>query len=125
MSSDNFTILICDDSILARKQLTDAISACTEGVSFLEASNGEECISLYKEHHPNLVFVDIVMPVLDGVGAVKGIIESDPNAVVIIVSSIGTRTELKNAIEAGAHDFIQKPFSEAQIREVISYYTKQ
>ena len=71
---ENVKILICDDSILARKQLKDIIEAhgCN---SFLEASNGQEAIDVYKEHKPELVFVDIVMPVKDGVQAIHEIRE--------------------------------------------------
>ena len=117
-------ILICDDSILARKQLSDAIKLFDEGVEILEAKNGMECVEMYTSDKPDLVFIDIVMPVLDGVSAVKGIIEADKDAKVIIVSSVGTQKELKAAIEAGAKDFIQKPFSKAQIQEVVKYYNK-
>ncbi len=115
---ENVKILICDDSILARKQLKDAIATCGYD-NFLEASNGQEAIDLYKEHKPDLVFVDIVMPIKDGVEAIHEIREFDPSAHVIVVSSVGTQTQLKNAIMEGARDFIQKPFTDSAIREVI------
>ena len=112
------TILICDDSILARKQLKDSIKKCGFD-SFLEASNGQEAIDLYKEHQPDLVFVDIVMPIKDGVEAIHEIRGFDPNAHVIVVSPVGTQTQLKNAIMEGARDFIQKPFTDSGIKEII------
>lgn len=115
---ENIRILVCDDSILARKQLKDTIKKCGYE-NFLEASNGQEAIDLYKEHKPELVFVDIVMPVKDGVEAIHEIREFDPTAHVIVVSSVGTQTQLKNAIMEGAKDFIQKPFSESAIKEII------
>lgn len=121
--ADALKILICDDSILARKQLTDAIKKVDIETSIIEAKNGKECVEMFEAERPNIVFIDIVMPVLDGVSAVKGIIAIDPGATVIIVSSVGTHKELKAAIEAGAHDFIQKPFSQDQIKEVIGFYT--
>lgn len=117
-------ILICDDSILARKQLKDAILVANPNIQITESKDGAECVSAYKSRSFDLVFIDIVMPVLDGVSAVRGIMESDPNAVVIIVSSVGTQKELKAAIEAGASDFIQKPYSHDQIKEVIDFYSK-
>ena len=84
---ENVKILICDDSILARKQLKDII--VEHGYQdFLEASNGQEAIDLYKEHKPELVFVDIVMPVKDGVQAIHEIREFDPEANIIVVSSV-------------------------------------
>ncbi len=112
---ENVKILICDDSILARKQLKDTITK-SGYENFLEASNGQEAIDLYKEHKPDLVFVDIVMPIKDGVEAIHEIREFDPSAHVIVVSSVG---QLKNAIMEGARDFIQKPFTDSAIREVI------
>ncbi len=115
---ENVKILICDDSILARKQLKDTIKK-SGYENFLEASNGQEAIDLYKEHKPELVFVDIVMPIKDGVEAIHEIREFDPSAHVIVVSSVGTQTQLKNAIMEGARDFIQKPFTDSAIREVI------
>ena len=115
---ENVKILICDDSILARKQLKDTITACGYD-NFLEASNGQEAIDVYKEHKPELVFVDIVMPVKDGVEAIHEIREFDPNAHIIVVSSVGTQTQLKNAIMEGAKDFIQKPFTSNAIKEII------
>ena len=98
---ENIKILICDDSILARKQLKDTITACGYD-NFLEASNGQEAIDVYKEHKPELVFVDIVM-----------------GGHIIVVSSVGTQTQLKNAIMEGAKDFIQKPFTSNAIKEII------
>ena len=65
-----------------------------------EAVNGQEAIELYKKHKPNLVFMDIVMPVKGGIEAVTEIIEFDKTAKVIMASSSGTRTHLKKALEA-------------------------
>ncbi|MEY8390064.1 response regulator [Lachnospiraceae bacterium] len=115
---ENVKILICDDSILARKQLKDAIKKSGYD-NFLEASNGQEAIDAYKEHRPELVFVDIVMPIKDGVEAIHEIREFDPTAHIIVVSSVGTQTQLKNAIMEGARDFIQKPFSTSAINDII------
>ena len=120
MDFKDTTILICDDSILARKQLKDVIEAYSPDLNFVEAANGQEAIDKYKEANPNLVFLDIVMPVKDGNAAVSGIIEYDSNADIIIVSSVGTQSQLKSAIEAGAKDFIQKPISEEQVLKVLS-----
>lgn len=117
-------IIICDDSILARKQLRDAITEVDSSIEISEAKDGKECVELFKSGSFDLVFIDIVMPVLDGVSAVKGIIEEKSDAKIIIVSSVGTQKELKDAITAGASDFIQKPFSKEQIAEVIKFYHK-
>ena len=115
---ENVKILICDDSILARKQLKDII--VEHGYQdFLEASNGQEAIDLYKEHKPELVFVDIVMPVKDGVQAIHEIREFDPEANIIVVSSVGTQTQLRNAIMGGARDFVQKPYTNSGIADIL------
>lgn len=115
MNLSGITILVGDDSILARKQLMDVISEYGEGATFVEAVNGKEAIDKYKEAKPDLTFLDIVMPVTDGIGAVRGITEADPEADIIIVSSVGTQSQLKLAIEAGAKDFIQKPIDKEQV----------
>lgn len=123
--SQGKTILICDDSILARKQLMDAISEVVEDANFVQATNGKEAVDTFNAEHPDLVFLDIVMPVMDGVNAVTEIIKAHPDAKLIIVSSIGTQNELMAAIKAGAKDFIQKPFSKEHIKEVLDYYLKE
>jgi len=119
MSIDNGKILICDDSILARKQIKDIISI-VGNPTIIEASDGEGAIQLYKEHKPDLVFLDIVMPKKDGNIAIEEIMAYDKDAVIIIVSSVGTHSQLKCALEAGATDFIQKPINKIQIIEAIN-----
>lgn len=121
MSIDNGKILICDDSILARKQIKDVI-ALVGNPTILEASNGETAIQLYKEHKPDLVFLDIVMPKKDGNMAIEEIMAYDKDAVIIIVSSVGTQSQLKSALEAGAKDFIQKPINKIQIMDEVNKY---
>ncbi len=121
MKLDEAKILIGDDSILARKQLKDII-AQYGGTTFVEAANGRRPIDKFKSDKPDIVFLDIVMPVKDGIAAVKEIRESEPKAVIIIVSSVGTQAQLKNAIEAGAKDFIQKPLNVEQIERVLKNY---
>lgn len=111
-------ILIGDDSILARKQLKDILTRLG-GVHYIEAANGQEAIDRYKEEPADIVFLDIVMPVKDGIAATKEIIDHDPSAVVIIASSIGTKEQLKSAIESGAKDFVQKPFNANNIQRVV------
>lgn len=119
MLLENAKILISDDSILARKQLKDYLSA--HGlVNFIEASNGQEAIDLYKAEKPDLVFLDIVMPVKDGIAAVTEICEFDKSADIVMVSSVGTQAQLKLAIEAGAKDFIQKPLNAEQFSRLIN-----
>ena len=118
MKLEEEKILISDDSILARKQLKDVISDYGTP-TFIETSNGQDAIDSYKTEKPDLVFLDIVMPVKDGNAAVREIREYDSKAEIIIVSSVGTQAQLRAAIEAGAKDFIQKPLHREQIHNII------
>lgn len=120
---NNFKVLICDDSILARKQLKDIISTLGNP-TFIEASDGQEAIDKYKANKPDMVFLDIVMPKKDGNIVISEIIEYDPNATIIIASSVGTQSQLKCALQAGAKDFIQKPLDKQLIIDVIKKYTE-
>lgn len=121
MRIEDITILITDDSILARKQLKDIISTLGTPV-FVEATDGQGAIDKYKEVHPDLVFLDIVMPKKDGNDAIRDIMEFDPEATIIIASSVGTQSQLKNALEAGAKDFIQKPLDKEQVLAVVKRF---
>lgn len=118
MTLKDCKFLISDDSILERKRLKDIlISAGCE--TFFEAANGQEASEVYQKEHPDLVFLDIVMPIVDGIEAVKMIMDYDPNACIIMVSSVGTQKQIKAAIDAGAKDFIQKPYVSNQIVTLI------
>ncbi|MBQ2705994.1 MAG: response regulator [Agathobacter sp.] len=121
MTIDEGKVLICDDSILARKQIKDII-AIAGAPTIFEASDGEKAIEIYKEHKPDLVFLDIVMPKKDGNITINEIMAFDPDAKIIIVSSVGTHTQLKCALEAGAMDFIQKPINKVQIIDALNKY---
>lgn len=118
-------ILICDDSILARKQLSDVVKNTFDDVEILEAANGQIGVELFNEKKPDLTFIDLTMPVMDGTTAIAQMTKERPDANVIVVSSIGTKNELRKAIEAGARDFIQKPFSENQIKLLLESYFKE
>lgn len=118
MNSKDIKIMIIDDSILARKQLRDVLTSM--GFQhFTEAINGEEAIPLYKEFQPDIAFLDIVMPKKDGIEVVRELREYDKKAYIVMVSSMGTQRQLKAAIEAGAVEFVQKPFNEAQIGAIM------
>lgn len=112
-------ILIGDDSILARKQLKDVLTSLG-ATRFVEAVNGNEAIEKFITEKPDLIFLDIIMPIKDGISAVREIIAEDADAQIIIVSSVGTQHQLKAAIEAGAKDFVQKPINAEQIASIVS-----
>ncbi len=120
MSQSNIKILVCDDSILARKSMTAMLNSFGyENVT--EVSNGEDAVKKYKEEHPDIVFLDIVMPVKDGITATKEIIEFNPEARIIVISSVGTQTHLREVIKAGAKDFIQKPVDADLLKQVLEH----
>ena len=112
-------ILICDDSILARSQMKDLLDSIGD-YEVIEAKDGAEAIEVYKEHQPDLVFLDIVMPQKNGIDVVKEIVGFDKGAKIIMASSLGNNKNLKAALEGGAIDFIQKPIDEDRLREIIN-----
>lgn len=115
---EKLTVLVCDDSMLVRKKLRNQLLALAEMV-ILEAEDGATAVELYREHKPDLVFMDIVMPVKDGIVALEEIREIDPSARVVMASSVGTSQNLKRAIDAGAFDFVQKPSTDARIANIV------
>lgn len=118
MNINELKVLVSDDSILSRKKLKDCIMSfgCTE---VYEAADGEEAIAQYEANKPDIVFMDIVMPKKDGIEALKGILEIDSNAKIIMASSVGTQSYLKDAIKAGATDFLQKPIDPEQVKKLL------
>ncbi|TWH52068.1 response regulator [Sporomusa sp. KB1] len=119
MESRTCPVLICDDSMLIRKKLRATLEAMHCQV--YEAKNGLECVEMFKLHTPNTVFLDIVMPELDGLEALKQIKQCDKSARVIMLSSTGTAKKLLEALKNGATDFIQKPYTKDQIAKAIGY----
>ena len=119
MESLTCQVLICDDSMLIRKKLRTTLEEMHCQV--YEAKNGAECVEMFKLHTPNTIFLDIVMPELDGLEALKQIKQYDKSAHVIMLSSTGTSTKVLEAIKHGAADFIQKPYTKEQIAKAIGY----
>lgn len=102
-------ILIVDDALIMRLMLKKTLA--TYGYEVVgEAANGKEAVQMYKKLKPDLVTMDIVMPEMDGIQALKHILAFDSKAKVIIISVIDQRKSLIEAIKAGASDFIIKPY---------------
>ena len=94
MNKENASILICDDSILARKSMSGILNSL--GFSNIrEVSNGQAAVDAVKDEPTDIVFLDIIMPVKDGISATKEIKEISPNTAVIICSSVGTQKHLR------------------------------
>lgn len=113
------TILIVDDSRTSRKILRDLLEKSGHTVVG-EAVNGEEGIAKYKELHPDIVTMDITMPVLDGIEALKLIMEDNSSAKVIMVTAAGQKNKMMESVKFGAIDFIAKPFELDQISLIIN-----
>lgn len=123
MNLEEMKVMVCDDSMFVRKTMVTVISSL--GVNkIIEAADGQQAIDQYTENKPDLVFMDIVMPVVTGIDALKKIKEIDPAAKVIMASSIGTQNYLKSAIKAGAADFLQKPITADQVKQILENVSK-
>lgn len=102
-------IMIADDASFMRQMIREIIEP--EGYEVVgEATNGIEAVELYGELHPDLVTMDIVMPKRSGIDAVKLILAEHPTACVVMCSALGQETLVMEALQAGARDFIVKPF---------------
>ena len=111
-------LLVADDAMIIRQIIKDmAVSAGWEVVG--EASNGQEAIERYRELHPDAVTLDLVMPEHDGLHALHGIMEFDSEAKVLVVSALEQRGVLKDAIKAGAADFVAKPFDKQSLQATL------
>ena len=118
----DITVLIVDDESRMRKLVKDFLMQ--KGYSALEAADGEEAVNKYKEEQPNLIFMDIVMPKQYGLDALKEIMDINPNVIVIMVSTTGTKKNITDALKVGAADFILKPFTKSQITAVLQKYNR-
>ena len=114
-------VLIVDDALFMRRMLADILKK--EGFEICgEAENGKESVNKYQDLKPDLVTMDIVMPKMeeiDGVAAVKEIIKIDPRARIIMVSAMGQHSLVVEAIQAGAKDFVTKPFQPSRVIEAV------
>jgi two-component system chemotaxis response regulator CheY len=112
--SEKKKVLIADDSIVMRNMIKDIL--CEDGFEVAgEAKDGGEALEMYKELTPHLVTMDIVMPREHGIDALRGIMEWDPDARVIVVSGLHQKSLLMEALGAGAKDFVIKPFDKDEL----------
>ena len=113
------TVLIVDDAAFMRMMIKDILNK--NGFEVVgEAENGVQAIEQYKELQPDLVTMDITMPEMDGVAALKEIKQMDPSSIVIMCSAMGQQAMVIDAIQAGAKDFIVKPFQADRVLEAIN-----
>jgi two-component system chemotaxis response regulator CheY len=89
------------------------------GHEVIEAENGQEAVALYQQHTPDAVLLDITMPVMDGLDALRAIVALDPAAKVAMVTAMGQQQVIMEAIKCGAKDFVVKPFDASRIEEAL------
>jgi two-component system chemotaxis response regulator CheY len=111
-------VLVCDDAIFMRTMISDILSGAGYEVVG-EAETGLQAIERYKELRPDLVTMDIVMPDMGGIDAVREIVKDDPNAKILMCSAMGQQALVVEAIQAGAKDFVVKPFQPSRVLEAV------
>lgn len=117
-------VLIADDASFMRQMIREIIEP--EGYEVVgEATNGMEAVELYLELQPDLVTMDIVMPKRSGIEAVRGILAEDPQARVVMCSALGQETLVMEALQAGAKNFIVKPFKPEAVLSTLDRLVKK
>lgn len=111
-------ILVVDDAAVMRLMLNKILTAGGYEIAG-EAATGADAMRKYQDLKPDLVTMDITMPEVSGISALKNIRKFDPNAKVIICSAMGQKTLINEAMQAGAIDFIIKPFEDNQVLEAV------
>jgi len=111
-------VLVVDDAIFMRKMVSDALSKGGHEVVG-EAANGQEAVQQFQTLKPEVTTLDITMPEMDGISALKAILEVDPGARVIMCSALGQESKVLESIKAGARDFVVKPFQPDRVLEAI------
>ena len=111
-------VLVCDDAIFMRTMISDILSGAGYEVVG-EAETGVQAIERYRELKPDLVTMDIVMPDMGGIEAVREIVKANPDAKILMCSAMGQQALVVEAIQAGAKDFVVKPFQPARVLEAV------
>jgi two-component system chemotaxis response regulator CheY len=111
-------VLVCDDAIFMRTMISDILSGAGYEVVG-EAETGVQAIERYKALRPDLVTMDIVMPDMGGIEAVREIVKGDAEAKIVMCSAMGQQALVVEAIQAGAKDFVVKPFQPSRVLEAV------
>jgi DNA-binding NarL/FixJ family response regulator len=112
-------ILIADDHTVVREGLVSLVKRKADMVVVAEATNGREAVDLWKQHHPDIALLDLRMPELDGVGAIKEIREQDPNAHIVVLTTFDGDEDIYRAIKAGAKAYLLKDTAREALMECI------
>lgn len=111
-------VLVCDDALFMRTLVSDILQQAGFSVCG-HAETGSQAVAQYKALKPDLVTMDIVMPDMGGIDAVKAITSWDPNAKVVMCSAMGQQALVNEALQAGASDFVVKPFQPNRVIEAV------
>ncbi len=112
------TVLVVDDTLFIRETIKRMIAE--QGFDVIgEAENGEEAIEQYKKLHPDIVTMDITMPIKNGLEATKEIYEYDKDAKIVVITAVGQQKNVVKALKNGAKDFMTKPFDQQQLLHVL------
>lgn len=115
-------VMTADDSAFMRKVLVKSLkSAGIEDI--VQAESGEEAVEKFKSEDPDLIFLDIVMGGMSGIDALKEIKKEDPNVNAVMCSAVGQEQMVEDAKDAGASDFIDKPFQEEEVKEIVEKFS--
>ncbi len=107
------TLLVVDDAAFMRMRCSKLLTE--NGYQVIEAENGVQAVKQYQQHHPDAVLLDITMPEMDGLTALREIRKFDPNAKVAMVTAMGQQATVMEALKAGARDFVLKPFQSDRV----------
>jgi two-component system chemotaxis response regulator CheY len=123
MAGKKAKILIVDDAIFMRRMLSDILKQGGYDV-VAEAANGKEAVEQFRKSKPDIVTMDIIMPEMGGIDAVKEIIKADERAKILMVSAMGQQQLVVEAIQAGAKDFVVKPFEASRVLTAVERILK-
>jgi two-component system chemotaxis response regulator CheY len=116
----NHKVLVVDDSVAIARQLTKMVEGFGDYDVVGHAKNGAEAVKLFKTLTPDLVLMDIVMPMMDGIQSLRTLMRLDPEAKVIVISSMGgVGHKVEEAIRLGARNVISKPFEPEKIKTIL------
>ncbi|MDI6823426.1 MAG: response regulator [Bacillota bacterium] len=110
-------VLVADDAAFMRMKLSNLLRQA--GHEVLEANNGLEALEVYEAQKPDLVFMDITMPEMDGIEALKRLRALDPEARVVMCTALGQQSMVIEAVKSGAKDFIVKPFQPERVLQAV------
>jgi len=115
-------VMLVDDSAFMRNMLKKLVAE-NGGEVVGEAGDGGEALTKYQELNPDIVFMDIMMPNVNGIEGLKKIMEADKNAKIVMCTSVGQEKVVSEAVEGGASDFVVKPFTPEDIKTIITKYS--